>query len=284
MTELKLVLVPKQDSKQNQDSLDEYVGVVEGLVSPFSIFVKVGDLGRYSIRFISYAAGKQRILLWGTYFPKDNQAEVKNSCKYGTPGAKLSAIVNNVEYRGFQYTGGATKNRIAATMASMNGGQDVTQFPEKYRIYKYYLSDLEGKIKKKDLDLKMQDEIDDEFQKFVALQKDWDQKRIVSEGTKKLEQEFETYVRDFVREYESKVNLLDYNTSIKETKIITQLVSKITDLVKFGHFYKDAVYSALETCPTESTCEILGQGQNKDQDPLCDMWEFGSDDDLDTLV
>lgn len=279
MTELKHVLVPRQDRKD----MDEFVGVIESLSSPFTVFVKLSDVeqGKKSIRFITYSAGKHRVLFWGTYHTRDDQAEISNSCKYGTPGAKLSSVVNHSENQGFRYAGNVTKNRIAATMSQMQGGEPhPTEFPEKYRVFKYFLQELDGKITKKDIDMKIRNQIQDEFQAFLDRQRDWDEKRILAEGTEKLKQDFEQHARDFVEVYESSVNIQGYNMSIQQFETIQHLVSKITNLVKYGRFYKDAVYEALESCPLESTCEIL----DKNQEPLCNMWEFGSDDELDSLI
>jgi hypothetical protein len=265
MTELKILQVLESKNSQHFQNQDEYIGVVESLSSPFTVFVKLSDLSRSSIRFITYSAGKHRVLLWGLYHTKANQAEISNSCKYGTPGAKLSSIVNDSENRGFQYVGNVTKNRISATMARMQGEpRDPTEFPEKYRALKYYLQELDGKIKKSDIDAKTLELIQQEHDLFVIEHKN---------------QSFEDYARNFVDRYEAAVNLQTLNTSIQHMDLVKRIVAKITNLVKFGHFYHDTVYNELENCPLESSCELSDHDNG-----LCDMWSFGSDEELEALL
>lgn len=284
-----LLALTKNIRKKEEKNLDEYVGLLTPLKDPFNIFIKLSDLvtpGIDQLRFFVYSAGSKRILFWGEYDLPTEQINIAQMCKYGTPGAKISEIMENMNTKKFTYFANTVKNRIVDIMLEHKGIKD----PEGlYKIYKYKLTLDSGKIKPEEVNPIILEKIDEKFNEFLRklglIERDLIS--LEEQELKIIEDNFNKEAEDYVDQYEKNMNRIDLNDKLvtmakvrpldqDEMNVLHFFSRKIYDLVKFGTLYSDKIYNNLPTCPLRKDCENDQNHENENE--LCGLWNFGEDD------
>ena len=269
----------KIQQKEDQIDLNEYIGINIPIVNPFHFYLSKNDLNNDKtnlskndlndekdvIRWISYVAGAQKILMWGKYYTKNQKFQLSDACRYSVK--YLSKYMEQWK-KTYSFAYESIKNRFHSRIQDFLGNVPFIKNYEMYVDLKYFLSTTEdSKLYKQKLNKKILDKRDPEniekFKDFIKHHEKKYQKLLdeseLSDNPDDFEEEIYKanpirFLEDQLEDYERHINVKAHVIKLDDIKEISD---KFYDYIKLGKFSSNKFYENLEECPTTEDCYLI---------------------------
>lgn len=275
---------PTQSKQQRKEKLETYIGIVNGINSPFNLFINIENINNRDIPYVyffSYSFGKNRVIIWGIYKKLENEIKIQSMCQFNS--WYYTNYIKQWKEVGYEIYTTEFKNKFTNLIKTYVGKSKPDEIITEtdYKAWSYCISYLDNKINEDDLEFLFEtldiNQLSYYWENYILVGKlpieDFYDILNISDSTDDMEFLEKIYeAKDIINEYEKKINYIDNRAPNNIRTIITQISDLFLRYVEKSQYVSESAIKLLPECPIREQCSLEDL---QDENNTCAVFTYG---------